>query len=167
VRNTTRKTTETASTPSARILARFRHEVRRLQRDAQALLVGTAQTPSGTKRNSRQTLIDGVRLRTRRLWTGAGSQASNPVASRAELFLAALEYQALSQIRTLLGRLDIPSRRDLDALTRRVRRLEDLLETKKDPSTGIRGADQRRRTMRNTQPPPTQGTTRRSRSLGT
>ncbi len=81
VRDTTRKTTEPVSTPSARILARFRHEVRRLQRDAQALLGGTAETPGETKQRNRQTLIDGVRLRTRHLLTGAGPGGASGVES--------------------------------------------------------------------------------------
>jgi len=95
----------------------------------------------------------------------AGIHAPTTVASRAELLLATLEDQALSRIRTLLGRLDIPSRRDLDALTRRVRRLEHQLQPLAHPSTSSRGADQRRRATRNTHPPMTKGTGGRSRSL--
>jgi len=87
------------------------------------------------------------------------------VESRAEFLLSALEVGALNRIRTLLGRLDIPSRRDLNALTRRVRRLEQLLQQQADPSISTHGVGQRRITARKAVAAATRRTAGRSRSL--
>ena len=157
--------------PSARILARFRHEVRRLQRDARAVLVGPAPTTSTATRSRRQALVDGVLSGGARLFRSSleprTTQASAKVESRAEFLLTALEVGALNQIRTLLERLDIPSRRDLDALTRRVRHLEKLLHPQADQSIHTRGVGQRRIATRKAAAPTTQRTAGRSRSLKT
>jgi hypothetical protein len=107
-------------------------------------------------------------LRSRRRRTNAQlgeTLTSKTVLSRAELLLATLEDQALSRIRTLLGRLDIPSRQDLDALTRRVRRLEHQLQPRAHPPISARGADQHRRATGNAPQRMTKGTASRTRSL--
>ena len=107
---------------SVRPLGRLKSSLRRLQEEAEKLL----DLPSGTTEES---LEAPSQRRADRRGVPSGDRPAQGVREHREDLLAAVETQLTRRFGTLLERLDIPSRRDIEELSHRIDRLESALKT--------------------------------------
>lgn len=125
--------------PTNQVLTRLQDNMKRLQHEAEDLLQRTQKEATSLISRDQRRALDRLFSQAQRLRTDLekrAQRASKDVESRAERLLSTLEKEAGRRMGPLLKRLDLPSRNEIRALTRRVARLERLL-------TG--GEDKRRR----------------------
>lgn len=125
-------------TPSSgnRPLALLRGRMRSLQRAAEAALEQITETPAGRSRSFQerphQAGQSGDDL-ARAVWRELGDTEK-----RGERLLFGLERELTKRLKSVLERLDLPSRRDLEALDERVRSLEKMLTEHSSPKRPTR-----------------------------
>lgn len=116
------------STPQAtHVLGRLQGNIKKLQRDADALLGRTRKQASQLISRDQRRALDRLFSQAQRLRTDLekrAQRASKDVESRAERFLSTLEKEAAKRIGPLLRRLDLPSRAEIHQLSRRIGQLE-------------------------------------------
>ncbi len=112
-------------------LARLRANMRQLQRDAEQLLSRTRKQASGLISRDQKRALDRLVTEAKRLGGDLekrAQRAQKEVETRAEKLFAGVEQQLAKRIEPLLRRLDLPSRKEVHALTRRVGQLENRLK---------------------------------------
>lgn len=130
-----------SKTQTSEVLTRLQGNMRRLQKDAEALLGRTRKQASNLISRDQKRALDRLFSQAQRLRTDLekrAQRASRDVESRAERFLSTLEKEAGKRIAPLLKRLDLPSRQEIHNLSRRIgqleRRVRSLRPGQSDPS---------------------------------
>lgn len=116
--------------PTNQVLTRLQDNMKRLQHEAEDLLQRTQKEATSLISRDQRRALDRLFSQAQRLRTDLekrAQRASKDVESRAERLLSTLEKEAGRRIGPLLKRLDLPSRNEIRALTKRVARLERLL----------------------------------------
>lgn len=112
---------------TSRVLSRLQDNMKRLQRDAEALLSRTRKQATSLITRDQKRALDRLFSQAQRLRTDLekrAQRASKDVESRAERFLSTLEKEAAKRLGPLLRRLDVPSRQEVQGLSRRIGQLE-------------------------------------------
>jgi polyhydroxyalkanoate synthesis regulator phasin len=112
---------------TSRVLSRLQDNMKRLQRDAEALLSRTRKQATSLISRDQKRALDRLFSQAQRLRTDLekrAQRASKDVESRAERFLSTLEKEAAKRLGPLLRRLDVPSRQEVQGLSRRIGQLE-------------------------------------------
>ena len=108
-------------------LARLRNNMRQLQRDAERVLGRTRKQASGLISRDQKRALDRLVDQARRLrsdFEKRAQRAQKEIESRAERMLAGVESQVVKRLEPLLRRLDVPTRKELQTLNRRIAQLE-------------------------------------------
>jgi len=121
----------TRSTPKKKAatdpLARLRGNMRQLQRDAEQLLSRTRKQASSLISRDQRRALDRLIDQARRLRSDLEKRAQRTqkeVEARAEKLLGGIEQQLMKRIDPVLRRLDVPTRKEIQALNRRIAHLE-------------------------------------------
>lgn len=117
--------------PSSDPLARLRENMRQLQRDAERVLSRTRKQATGLISRDQKRALDRLMGEARRLRTDfekRAQRAQKEVETRAERLLSGVESQLVKRLEPLLRRLDVPSRKEIQALARRVANMEKQLK---------------------------------------
>ena len=124
----TKKTKPTSA--SSRTLSRLQGSMKRLQKDAEALLRRTQKQATSLISKDQRRAVDrllGQATRLRDDLEKRAERATKDLEARAERFLATLEKEAAKRVEPLLRRLDLPSRHEVQTLARRLNQLESRL----------------------------------------
>jgi len=108
-------------------LARLRDNMRQLQRDAERVLSRTRKQAAGLISRDQKRALDRLVDQARRLrsdFEKRAQRAQKEIESRAERMLVGVESQVAKRLEPLLRRLDVPTRKEVHALTKRVAQLE-------------------------------------------
>jgi inorganic triphosphatase YgiF len=112
---------------TSQVLARLQSNMKNLQRDAEALLSRTRkkaeQLISRDQKRAVERLLDQAK-RLRVDFEKRARQASKQVESRAQRLVTTAEKEASKRLEPLLKRLDLPTRAELQGLSRRIAQLE-------------------------------------------
>jgi polyhydroxyalkanoate synthesis regulator phasin len=122
------------------VLVRLQDNMKRLQHEAEDLLKRTQQEATSLISRDQRRALDRLFNQAQRLRTDLekrAQRASKDVESRAERLLSTLEKEAGRRMGPLLKRLDLPSRNDIRALTKRVARLERELAARDPGAPGM------------------------------
>lgn len=114
------------------LLSRLQSNMKRLQRDAEGLLGRTRKQASQLISRDQRKAVDRLFSQAKKLRSDLekrAERASKEVETRAERFLSTLEKETAKRVAPLLKRLDLPSRKELDALSRRIGQLEKRLRS--------------------------------------
>ena len=109
------------------ILSRLQGNMKRLQREAEGLLGRTRKQATQLISRDQRRALDRLFSQAKKLRTDLekrAERASKSVESRAEQFISTLEKETSKRLAPILKRLDLPSRKELDALSRRMGQLE-------------------------------------------
>ncbi len=112
---------------ASQILSRLQSNMKRLQRDAQGLLGRTRKQATQLISRDQRRALDRILSRAKKLRTDLekrAERASRTVESRAERLLSTLEKETAKRLAPIVKRLDLPSRREVEALSRRIGHLE-------------------------------------------
>lgn len=125
---------------SNQVLVRLQDNMKRLQHEAEDLLKRTQQEATNLISRDQRRALDRLFNQAQRLRTDLekrAQRASKDVESRAERLLSTLEKEAGRRMGPLLKRLDLPSRNEIRALTKRVARLERELASRDADAGGM------------------------------
>lgn len=117
-------------------LARLRSNMRQLQHDAEQLLSRTRKQASNLISRDQRRALDRLVGQARRLrsdFEKRAQRAQKEVETRTEKLLGTIEQQLLKRLDPVLRRLDLPTRKEVHALQRRIAHLEGRL---KETSSG-------------------------------
>lgn len=117
---------------STQILSRLQSNMKRLQRDAEGLLGRTRKQATQLISRDQRRALDRLFSQAKKLRTDLekrAQRASKEVETRAERFLSTLEKETAKRVAPLLKRLDLPSRKEIEALSRRIGQLEKRART--------------------------------------
>jgi polyhydroxyalkanoate synthesis regulator phasin len=121
---------------SGDVLMRLQNNMKRLQRDAETLLGRTRKQATTLISRDQKRALERLFNQAQRLRSDLekrAQRASRDVESRAERFLSTLEKEASKQLAPLLKRLDLPSRREIHNLSRRIGQLERRVRSMRTP----------------------------------
>jgi polyhydroxyalkanoate synthesis regulator phasin len=121
---------------ATQILTRLQSNMKRLQRDAEGLLGRTRKQATQLISRDQRRALDRLFSQAKKLRTDLekrAERASKNVESRAEQFLSTLEKETSKRLSPILKRLDLPSRKDIEALSRRIGQLEKRVRTSSRP----------------------------------
>ena len=127
-----RKKAASGKPQTPQVLSRLRGNMKRLQRDAEALLDRTRRQATDLISRDQRRAVDRLFSQAQRLrgdLEKRAQRASKDVESRAERFLSTLEKEAGKRLGPLLRRLDLPSRQEVNNLSRRLGQLERRLRS--------------------------------------
>jgi len=116
-----------AKPASNQVLSRLQDNMRKLQHDAEDLLKRTQKEATSLISRDQRRALDRLFSQAQRLRTDLekrAQRASKDVESRAERLLSTLEKEAGRRVGPLLKRLDLPTRNEIKALSKRIARLE-------------------------------------------
>jgi len=119
------------------ILSGLQSNMKRLQREAQSLLGRTRKQATQLISRDQRRAVDRLFTQAKKLRTDLekrAERASKDVEARAERFLATLEKGTTKRLAPLLKRLDLPSRSEINALSRRIGQLEKRLRARPAPT---------------------------------
>lgn len=122
-----------AKPASSQVLARLQDNMKKLQHDAEDLLKRTQKEATSLISRDQRRALDRLFSQAQRLRTDLekrAQRASKDVESRAERLLSTLEKEAGRRVGPLLKRLDLPTRHEIKALSKRIARLERQLAGK-------------------------------------
>lgn len=108
-------------------LQQLRTNMRRLQHDAESVLGRTQKRAAQLLSRDQKRAIDRLLAQARRLRADLEKRArrvTREVEARTERFVATVEKEATKRLKELLKRLDLPSRHELDELSRRIGQIE-------------------------------------------
>jgi len=112
---------------ASRVLSRLQDNMKKLQCDAESLLSRTRKQATSLISRDQKRALDRLFSQAQRLRKDLEKRtrhASKDVESRAERFLSTLEKEAAKRLGPLLRHLDVPSRREVQGLSRRIGQLE-------------------------------------------
>jgi poly(hydroxyalkanoate) granule-associated protein len=127
-------------TAAADPLARLRGNMRRLQHDAEQLLARTRKQASNLISRDQRRALDRLVDQARRLrsdFEKRAQRAQKEVESRTEKLLGRIEQQLVKQLDPVLRRLDLPTRKEVHALQRRIAQLESRLGEASRPAASL------------------------------
>ncbi|MFQ5665821.1 MAG: phasin family protein [Candidatus Binatia bacterium] len=122
-----KKKRATSKPQTSQVLSRLQANMKAMQRDAETLLSRTRKQATQLISRDQRRALDRLFKQAQRLRTDfekRAQRASKDVESRAERFLSTLEKQTAKRLDPLLRRLDVPSRREVHSLARRIGQLE-------------------------------------------
>lgn len=123
---------------TTQVLSRLQENMKRLQRDAEAVMARTRKQANNLISRDQKRALDRLFSQAQRLRTDLekrAQRASKDVESRAERFLATLEKEAAKRLGPLLRRLDVPSRQEVHTLSRRIGQLERRVRPSRPKAT--------------------------------
>lgn len=118
--------------PTTQVLGRFQRNLKQLQHDAERVLGRTRREAEKLISRDQKRAVDRLLDQAQHLRTDLekrAQRASKEIEARAERFLGTLEKETTKRLISLLRRLDLPSRKEVDTLMRRISRLEKDLKT--------------------------------------
>lgn len=127
----TRKRTKAASSMPS--LGRLRTTMRSLQRDADKLLKQTRKRAKTLIRQDGEEALErflGQATRLRKDVEKRAQRASRDLETRADKFRSALEKEVGQRLSSVLKRLDLPTRREIQSLSRRISDLEKKVRSR-------------------------------------
>ena len=133
-----------------RTLQQLRANMRRLQHDAESVLGRTQQRAVQLLSRDQKRAIDQLLAQARRLRADLEKRArrvTREVEARTERFVSTVEKQATKQLQAFLTRLDLPSRHELDELSRRIGQIEKRTRGRRATAPVVRA-----KTVTKTQP---------------
>jgi F0F1-type ATP synthase membrane subunit b/b' len=119
------------SGPTSQVLSRFQANVKQLQHDAEQVLGRTRRQAERLISQDQKRAVDkliGQAQRLRADLEKRAQRASKGIEARAERFLNSLEKETANRLKSLLRRLDLPSRKEVESLMRRIAKLEKEIE---------------------------------------
>jgi len=122
-----------SASQASQVLARLQSNMKRLQRDAEHLLGRTRKQATQLISRDQKRALSRLITQAQRLRTDLekrAQRASKEVESRAEQFFSTLERETAKRLSPLLRRLDVPSRQELNSLSRRIVQLERRVSSK-------------------------------------
>jgi len=122
-----------ATSQASQVLTRLQSNMKKLQRDAEHLLGRTRKQATQLISRDQKRALDRLITQAQRLRVDLekrAQRASKEVESRAEQFFSTLEREAAKRLGPLLRRLDVPSRQELNSLSRRIGQLERRVTSK-------------------------------------
>jgi polyhydroxyalkanoate synthesis regulator phasin len=125
-----KKKTARAKAQSSSVLSRIQGSVKKMQRDAQALL-GRARKEAVRLSHEQKRAVDRVIGEAKRLrsdFEKSVKRTSKDLESRSKRLLSTLEKDVEKRIEPVVNRLVGPSRQEVQSLTRRVHELEQLVK---------------------------------------
>lgn len=123
----------TRKAEASQIVSRLQSNMKRLQREAEGLLGRTRKQAAQLISRDQRRALDRILSRAKKVRTDIekrAERASKAVESRAERFLSTLEKETAKRLSPLVKRLDLPSRREIEALSRRIGHLEKRMRSK-------------------------------------
>ncbi|HVN85065.1 MAG TPA: phasin family protein [Candidatus Binatia bacterium] len=108
-------------------LARLRGSMEQLQKDAERVLSRTRKQAAGLISRDQKRALDRLVSQARRLRDDLerrARRAQKEVETRAERMLGGIEHELTKRVEPLLRRLDIPTRKEIQALAKRIGQLE-------------------------------------------
>jgi polyhydroxyalkanoate synthesis regulator phasin len=123
---------------ATQVLNRLQDNMKRLQHEAEDLLKRTQKEATSLISRDQRRALDRLFSQAQRLRTDLekrAQRASKDVESRAERLLSTLEKEAGRRMGPLLKRLDLPSRNEIRALSKRIARLERELAGREPGNT--------------------------------
>ncbi len=127
-----------SETQTSQILSRLQGNIRRLQRDAEAVLSRTRKQAAQLISRDQKRALDRIVNQAKRLRSDLekrAKQASKEVESQGERLLATIEREAVKRVTPLLKRLNLPSRQEVQSLSRRLAQLERRVQVKRSVSS--------------------------------
>lgn len=118
---------DTPNPQTNEVLARLQESMAQLQHDADLLMQRTQKQAVALISRDQRKAVERLFRQAQRLRADLekrAQRASRDVESRAERFLSTLEKETTKRLAPVLKRLDLPSRKELMALSRRVAQLE-------------------------------------------
>lgn len=122
---------------ATQILSRLQNNMKRLQRDAEGLLGRTRKQATQLISRDQRRALDRLFSQAKKLRTDLekrAERASKEVEARAQRFLSTLEKETAKRVAPLLKRLDLPSRKEIEALSRRIGQLEKRTRASRPPA---------------------------------
>jgi len=122
---------------TTQVLGRLQTNIKTLQGDAERLLKRTQKQAQIITRDQRKA-VDRVIKQARKLRTDLekrAQKATKTAESRADKFLSTVEKETSRRLGPLLKRFDLPSRQEIQALTRRINQIEKHLRTAESTPT--------------------------------
>ena len=119
--------TGSTKTRSSHVFSRLQDNMRKLQRDAEALMSRTRKQATHLITRDQRRVLDRLFHQAQRLRTDLekrAQRASRTVEVRTERFLSTLEKEASKRLSPILRRLNVPSRQEIHNLSRRIDQLE-------------------------------------------
>jgi polyhydroxyalkanoate synthesis regulator phasin len=116
---------------ASQILPRLQSNMKRLQREAEGLLGRTRKQATQLISRDQRRALDRILSRAKKLRADLekrAERASKTVESRAERLLATLDKETAKRLTPIVKRLDLPSRKEVQALSRRIGHLEKRME---------------------------------------
>lgn len=123
---TKRKATK-SKPQTSQVLSRLQQNMKKLQRDADSLMRQTRRQATQLIGRDQKRALDRLFSQAQRIRSDLekrAQRASKDVESRAERFLSTLEKEAAKRMGPLMRRLDLPSRQEIQSLSRRIAQLE-------------------------------------------
>jgi polyhydroxyalkanoate synthesis regulator phasin len=119
------------SKPAREPLARLRDNMKRLQRDAETLLTRTRKQASSLISRDQKRALNRLLDQAKRLggdFEKRAQRVQKDVEQRSEKLLASLEAQITQRLEPIVRRLDLPTRKEVQGLNRRIGQLERRLQ---------------------------------------
>jgi hypothetical protein len=116
---------------ASQILPRLQRNMKRLQREAEGLLGRTRKQATQLISRDQRRALDRILSRAKKLRVDLekrAERASRTVESRAERLLSTLERETAKRLAPIVKRLDLPSRKEIQALSRRIGHLEKTMQ---------------------------------------
>ncbi len=140
-----KKKAATSKSDAGQVLSRLRTNMKRLQREAEGLLGRTRKQATQLISRDQRRALDRLLSQAKKLRTDLeerAERASKDVESRAERLVATIEKEMAKRLAPLLKRLDLPSRKEVEALSRRISQLERALRSSR-PTPALAGPIER------------------------
>ena len=122
-------------------LQQLRANMRRLQHDAEGVLGRTQKRAAQLLSRDQKRAIDRLLAQARRLRADLEKRArrvTREVEARTQRFVSSVEKQATKQLKEFLKRLDLPSRHELDELSRRIGQIEKRTRVRRATAPTVR-----------------------------
>jgi F0F1-type ATP synthase membrane subunit b/b' len=119
---------------TGQLLSRLQSNMKQLQRDAERLMQRTRKQAAQLISRDQRRALDRILTQAKKLrgdLEKRAERASKDVESRAERLLTTIEKETAKRVAPLLKRLDLPSRQEVQALSRRIGQLEKRLHSKR------------------------------------
>ena len=119
---------------TTKVLGRLQSNMKRLQRDAEAMLGRTRKQATQLIGRDQRRALDRLLKQARQLRSDMekrAERAARAIESRGERWRRGLEKEARERLGAVLERLNMPSRQELSSLGRRISRLEQQLRARR------------------------------------
>lgn len=133
---TKKRSSKPAPASSTQPLARLQTSMRNLQHDAEKLLQRTRRQATAVITRDQQKALDRIinqAQKMRKDFEQRARRAGKEIESRTEKFMRAIEKETTTRLSKVLERLDVPSRSEVQGLTRRLNELEKKMKSRALP----------------------------------